>query len=245
MSAMDLPEHSEAHSNSTTSGKVDSVRSEPLDGQSERSGQRWSKELTCDLSHWATDVCELRGAVRLEPKSLAAVVTSPGKPLSYRKEHKIRPYPFKHSKDIMSRIQQVTLVEEGGERTSYTYGTDFVRTCTDCTEEGLEARYLALASGRMAPQENHFQVMMRMRRLLRKIRKRRRARSGEDSASYFQDSSKANGSLAPHCHVNHSVPGVIFSVGGYTGNPYHEWQNGTLLSFSSLIPLTFLHLIFA
>ncbi|KAG0594429.1 hypothetical protein M758_UG076400 [Ceratodon purpureus] len=35
----------------------------------------------------------------------------------------------------------------------------------------------------------------------------------------------------PKCDVHHKVPGVIFSTGGYTGNLYHEFNDGLIPLF--------------
>ncbi|KAK1576641.1 hypothetical protein Q3G72_015497 [Acer saccharum] len=37
-----------------------------------------------------------------------------------------------------------------------------------------------------------------------------------------------NAAINHHCDVNHDVPAVFFSTGGYTGNVYHEFNDGIL-----------------
>lgn len=42
---------------------------------------------------------------------------------------------------------------------------------------------------------------------------------------------KENASTNHHCDVKHDVPAVFFSTGGYTGNVYHEFNDGILPLF--------------
>ncbi|KAH7429631.1 hypothetical protein KP509_09G059500 [Ceratopteris richardii] len=47
----------------------------------------------------------------------------------------------------------------------------------------------------------------------------------------ISEKSESVDDVRPKCDVQHSVPGIIFSTGGYTGNVYHEFNDGLIPLF--------------
>ncbi|XP_026664020.2 beta-1,2-xylosyltransferase XYXT1-like [Phoenix dactylifera] len=110
--------------------------------------------LCCDRSHNRTDVCYMRGDIRTDANSSSISVYGAG---PWQVPETIRPYTRKWETEIMSTIDNITL--------------------------------LPVAS------------------------------------------SINNGSPSKACEKRHGVPGLVFSTGGYTGNLYHEFNDGLIPLF--------------
>lgn len=121
------------------------------------------EDFVCDRSHYRTDVCELKGDVRIDGSSDAVMLYSPERQGSVLREEKIRPYTRKWEKSVMDTIDEVSLRRVG-----------------NCNLTAAESR-----------------------------------------------------NWLPECEVRHEVPAVVFSTGGYTGNVYHEFNDGLIPLFIS------------
>ncbi|EFJ32175.1 glycosyltransferase in CAZy family GT61 [Selaginella moellendorffii] len=118
--------------------------------------EKIKSNITCDFSHFRTDVCELRGDVRVSGgrAGKVALLDAESPQDSHQVVAKIKPYTRKWEKSCMATIGEVSL------------------------------EILPLSSSPSMP-----------------------------------------------CDTNHSVPAVILSTGGYTGNVYHEFNDGLIPLF--------------
>ncbi|KAJ7543708.1 hypothetical protein O6H91_09G049500 [Diphasiastrum complanatum] len=110
--------------------------------------------ISCDRSHWRTDICFVRGDVRMKTKSIQ--LHSQDRHRSHVVE-KVKPYPRKWETAVMENVDEVTI-------------------------ESLYAPSVSAAS--------------------------------------------TDGIM--NCNVNYSTPAVIFSTGGYSGNVYHDFNDGLI-----------------
>ncbi|GMH26175.1 hypothetical protein Nepgr_028018 [Nepenthes gracilis] len=49
--------------------------------------------------------------------------------------------------------------------------------------------------------------------------------------SRIKEVSLVSGPISPQCHVSHNAPALVFSAGGYTGNFFHEFNDGIIPLF--------------
>ncbi|KAJ7287892.1 hypothetical protein O6H91_Y316700 [Diphasiastrum complanatum] len=120
--------------------------------QAENSVRIRNQEITCDRTHWRTDVCVVEGDVRVKAKSVELHT------LGWSKKNvveTVKPYTRKWEMPLMGYIDEVRI-------------------------ESVDASSL---------QSNRTSMV---------------------------------------CDVKHSVPAIIFSTGGYTGNVYHDFNDGLI-----------------
>ncbi|KOM45891.1 hypothetical protein LR48_Vigan06g119700 [Vigna angularis] len=111
------------------------------------------REITCDRSHYAYDICTTNVATTLNPTTSTFFIQRPTTVDPNQTATKIRPYPRKFDSPVMSRIKELTITA---------------------------------------------------------------------------------GRPIPSCRVKHEAPALVFSAGGYTGNFFHDFNDGFIPLFITL-----------
>ncbi|KAI5058090.1 hypothetical protein GOP47_0026260 [Adiantum capillus-veneris] len=240
------------------SGRVEQLRGKTFDvdhlpaaGQLlTRINETSEEALHCNRTHYRTDVCVAQGDVRVmgggehgSGSFHVVVLVDTG----LERVERVKPYTRKWEVNVMATIDEVKIIKKVINSSSPDKeGIIDVRIAGgNSFEEGVESAgagagnrsaNLEVQKGHEAASDIHPQIK---RAKGHKIRKRRRQPppkiSGRDDNELFMPelNSKVEkqGKAVPICEVHHQVPAILFSTGGYTGNVYHEFNDGLIPLF--------------
>lgn len=187
-----------------STGAVSRVRSREVVHEVRRAEQGTiSREeaLYCDRSHHRTDVCVAKGDVRVLRGADAG---------SY---------------------QVLVFAEQGHER------VEELKPYTRKWEESVmktidEVKVIKKVLLNRSSSAHRTQRAYETRINTRLQRRKGMARFNKSAAERRRNSRAANyDSPSPACDVRHEVPAILFSTGGYTGNVYHEFNDGLIPLF--------------
>ncbi|KAH7290465.1 hypothetical protein KP509_30G049600 [Ceratopteris richardii] len=177
--------------------------------------------VQCDRSHYRTDVCVARGDVRV----LACRSPFHGSKCrdGYRilvftnfakeKVERVKPYTRKWEDNVMDTIDEVQIIrrrisrqpDEGIDRSRQ---HEFVSPGRR-RRDGFDITPLQDMGSINVTDPYHKAVKQKRKQKSRKVRQGAHTRRDE-------------------CDVHHEVPAIVFSTGGYTGNVYHEFNDGLI-----------------